>query len=175
MPESIPKDPAKAAALARDPGTPVETLAKLAKSEPTFLREDVARHQNVTPELLQSLMPGRLEKEVDHRIAAALVSNPICPSSVLGALIRLLESEMVDGSRRENRRWEDLAVALLSHANCPETDAAAFLRSADLPRAIKVPIAERSPVKGVLRALLADPSETVRRAAAARTARTVSS
>ena len=168
MQEHIPADPAKKAALARDVNTPTVILEELAKSPLVFLREDVARHPNATPELLSNIAPERLESDTDLRIAVALVSNPITPPSVLVSLLRHLKSEKVDGSHRENWKWEDLAVKTLCHRNCPEPEAAVFLSTTHLPRGQKVRIAEHTTVTGILVLLSKDISEQVRRAATGR-------
>lgn len=61
-------------------------------------------------------------------------------------------------------------MAILTHALCPERDSLAFLRSSRLPKRRKVQVAERSSAEGVLRFLLEDPREPVRRAAQLRLA-----
>src|SRR5258706_14305744 len=113
MPESIPTDPARLAALARNVNTSPATLEQLAKSDLTFIREDVARHPNATGELLLRLVPTTLENEADRRVAAAVVSNPLTPGPALLAVARLLPPERLDGSRRENCKWEELTLATL--------------------------------------------------------------
>ena len=167
MPESIPTDPARLAALARNVTTSLATLEQLAKSDLTFIREDVARHPNATGELLLRLVPTTLENEADRRVAAAVVSNPLTPGPALLAVARLLPPERLDGSRRENWPWEDLAVATLSHANFPVTDAVRLIQSTHLSNDLKVRLAERRPNKGILDLLSEDRSEKVCMAAAA--------
>lgn len=166
MSESIPTDPTKAAALARNANTSLVTLEQLAISDLTFLREAVAHHPNVTVELLLRLVPLSLENEADRRVAAAVVSNPLTSGSALLAVARLLPPERLEGSRREDWTWEDLALAALSHGNFPETEAVNLIQSAHLSNDFKVRLAERHPNKRILDLLSEDRSEKVRRAAA---------
>ena len=168
----IPNDPVRAGALARDPKTPIEILAELAKSDLMFLREDVAHHPNTSPELLMNLLPDTLNSENDRRMATALVTNPITPEPALSKLSQLVTPEMVNGSRRENWAWERLVVELVTHKNCPSMDALALLKSEGLTKKIKTRIAERSSSEHILNTLLTDPSEVVRRAAAASLSKT---
>jgi hypothetical protein len=159
-------DPSKAAALSRDETTSLATLEELAQSDLPFLRENVARHPNVTPELLLELVPTWLETDGDLSVAKAVVSNSRTPSAALLAVIRLLRYERLDGSRRENWRWEDVALIALSHRNVPGDDAVKVIESLGLPKSLKVRSAEYHPNKRVLMFLLSDQSESVRMAAA---------
>jgi hypothetical protein len=164
--EFILMDPSKASALSRDVTTSLATLEELAQSDLPFLRENVARHPNVTAELLLSLVPSSLESDGDLSVAKAVVSNPRTPSTALLAVIRLLQSERLDGSRRENWRWEDVAVVALSHGNIPGDDAVNAIESLELPRSLKIRLANQHPNKRVLEFLLLDQSEAVRMVAA---------
>jgi hypothetical protein len=159
-------DPAKASALSRDVTTPLATLEELAQSDLPFLRENVARHPNVTPELLLELVPSSLETDGDLSVAKAVVSNPQTPSAALLAVIRLLRSERLDGSRRENWRWEYLALIALSHRNVPGDDAVKAIKSLGLAKSLKVRLVEHHPNERVLEFLSSDQSESVRKAAA---------
>jgi len=130
-------DPSKATAISRDPTTPLATLEALAKSDLPFLRENVARHPNVTPELLVDLVPSALESDGDLSVAMAIASNPRTPIAALLGILRLLRSERLDGSRRENWRWENLAVTVLSHRNVPEDVTVSAINSLALARSLR--------------------------------------
>jgi len=136
-------DPAKASALSRDAATPLATLQELARSDLPFLRENVARHPNVSPELLLNLIPSALESDGDLSVAIAVASNPRTPIAALVGIIELLRPERLDGSHRENWRWENLAVAALSHRNVPEDVAANAIDSLALAKSLRVRLAER--------------------------------
>jgi hypothetical protein len=155
-------DPAKASALARDPRTPAETLETLAAAGLPFLREYVAVHPNATADLLRRLAPTTLRTENDVALARALTTNEATPSDAIGGLLEAIGPDAVDGSRRENRPHEELALRLLAHPNCPEDAAARFVGARDLPRPFRVSLAQGVASSAILEALAADPSAVVR-------------
>jgi hypothetical protein len=144
-------DPAKASALSRDAATPLATLQELARSDLPFLRENVARHPNVSLELLLNLVPSALESDGDLSVAIAVASNPRTPIAALLGIIELLRPERLDGSHRENWRWENLGVAALSHRNVPEDLAANAIDSLALAKSLRVRVAERRSIDGTER------------------------
>ncbi len=113
------------------------------------MRDAVVRHPNVSVELLLRLVPSTLENEADRRVAAAVVSNPLTAGPALLAVARLLPPERLEGSRRENWPWENLALAMLSDGHFPETEAVSVIQSAHLSNDFKVRLAERHPNKGI--------------------------
>ena len=161
-------DPAKASALSRDVTTPLATLEELARSELPFLRENVARHPNVTSELLLSLVPSALASESEFSVAMAVLSNPRTPGGAILSLIQLLTRERVDGTRRENFAWERLAVAALGHPNVPTVPAEEAIQSLALPKSLRIRLAEHCRNRAVLHFLATDASAAVRNAAACR-------
>lgn len=115
----LPTDPSQAAALARSPDLSSEQLQALATSDLPFLREAAAQHPQSSPELLASLVPKQLSDDAALRIARSLSVNPSAPAQVLAALLQILDPELLDGSRRENWRFEQLAIDILRHPTCP--------------------------------------------------------
>ena len=163
---SIPTDPAKLTALARDPKTPCWILEQLAKLDLVFLKEEAARHPNADVALLLSLIPESFDKEGDRRVAAALLSNPITPGPALLSLAGLLKAQDLEGGRRENWPIEELALKILSHSNFPRAEAREILNSLHLAKSLRMRLAKRSSNEGVLEALMVDPSQSVRDLAA---------
>jgi len=165
---SIPADPAIAAALVRDSGTPADVLAELATSPLAFLREGVATHPNVTPDLLDSLVQEHLDPVTDLglALARAIARNTRTQSTTLAKIIGLLAPDKLDGARRENWPFEDLTALVLTHRNCPELEGALFLKRTSLPRDLKARIGRNTASREILEVLKSEGNSTVQRAAA---------
>ena len=99
-------------------------------------------------------------------LARAIARNARTQSTTLAKIMGLLSPDKLDGSRRENWPFEDLAALVLTHRNCPEREGAAFLERARLPRELKARIARNTASREILEALKSEDSATVQRAAA---------
>jgi hypothetical protein len=126
-----------------------------------FLREYVAVHPNVTSALLDGLVPGALATPNDVGLTRAITMNETTPASILGRILEMIGPERVDGSRRENGPYEELALRALAHANCPAAAAEQFIATRDLPRSFRVSLAQAVTSVRVLEMLSSDASEIV--------------
>jgi hypothetical protein len=143
-----------------------EQLCALAASDLAFLREAAAAHPCSTPDLLATLVPHDLSNDVAQRIANALALNPSTPSDVLERLLGLLDPQVLDGSRRENWPFDQLAVNVLRHPRCPvQAGLGAIGHSA---RGLRIRMAEAVANPAFLEKLASDLSETVSSIAKAR-------
>jgi hypothetical protein len=154
-------DPSRASALARDPSTPADTLEILTGLGLPFLCQYVAVHPNATPALLAGLTPATLSTDNDVALARALTMNEGTPADVLSRLLDLLRSEQLNGTRRENHPFEEVALRILSHPNCPEQAAERVLNTRELPRSFRVSLAQSVAAVAILEALAADASAVV--------------
>jgi hypothetical protein len=126
-----------------------------------FLREYVAVHPNAPPALLIDLAPAALETSNDVALARAITMNEAAPAGALGRLLQMIGDERVDGSRRENGPYEELALRLLAHPSCPAGAAERFVATRDLSRSFRVSLAQAVEAVAVLEALCADASPVV--------------
>ena len=154
-------DPSKASAQARDPNTGPAELEMLAGLGLPFLQEYVAVHPNATPALLRKLAPNMLRSENDIALGRAITRNDAAPADVLVGLLDLVTCEHVDGTRREHRPVEELALRVVSHPNTPAHAITRFLNTRDLPRALRVSLAQCVVAVAVLETLTADESPVV--------------
>lgn len=161
-------DPSTASALARDPDTGSDALEMLCELGLPFLREYVAVHPNTPWELLERLAPRALRTENDVALARALTMNEGTPGGVLGRLLGLIDAQRVDGARRENWAYEELALRTMAHPNCPPTAAREFIAAHDLPRSFRCSLAQGVASVEVLETLANDVSEVVSAIAAER-------
>ncbi len=161
-------DPAKAVALALDSSTSEEQLVALSQMGLTFLMEYVARHPNVTPDLLESLTPSSISSEADLRAATAVAGSEKAPGLPLLRLLALVLREALDGSRRENWHYEGLAAMILAHPNCPTEEAVATLHAAKLSKNLRLAVSQAATDRRVLSTPAHDSSPEVREAVAAK-------
>ncbi|MGK7929623.1 MAG: hypothetical protein AB4290_31015 [Spirulina sp.] len=168
-----PRDPKKAADAAQSPNATIEDLECLATSEFFLVREYVACHPNVNPTILDNLVPSDLDSPSElgsgkYSLALAIAGNAKSLPSTLDKLLSLIDLSQVDGLRRENKPYERLAVAILTHANCHRVVAVRLLNEWRLSRRVKLEAAKYSKSQDVLRILTSDRSMKVSDAALTR-------
>lgn len=166
MAYEAPTDPAKAVAAARSTDATIDELQVLARSPYKFVREYVANNPNVTSGILFGIVPPEVESDTNYGIARAIVRSPRASADILRTLSELIDIARCDGSRRENYRFEELAIAVAVHPNCPPELTLSILARAG--RRVREKVAEKSAKDDVLEALLSDPSGRVRSLASAR-------
>ena len=133
----IPKDPFRAVTLARAPDTSPEILASLTLSPLAFVREAAITNASTPLTAITTVAPLTLNTEAELGIARSIASRPDVPRSLLEQLIALLNPLQLDGSRRENWPHEQLALALLSHPNLPNSAAPAFFKAVKVSKSLK--------------------------------------
>lgn len=160
-----PSDPKRALmrAVASD-ATPAE-LAALSKSEFSFVRVRVAENPNVTADILSSIAPSAIDfskSRGDFELACAVARNTQTRAGTLEQVLLTIPKKELDGSRRENRVWEELLLLLLGNPGMPDKTVLTFLEGANLSTSLKRKIARASASAIVLNVLGQDASGAVR-------------
>ncbi len=163
-------DPAKAIAAARNPATTPEELRLLSEFEFMFVREAVAAHPLVTTEILDGLLPVDIGVYEQYCVARSVADSDRTSATTLGAVLALIDARQLDGSRRENWTYEDVAKRALTRARCPIAEAERLLDDSLVGMGVRLYVAKNAHSVDVLSILLRDRSKRVREAAAAQKA-----
>ncbi len=155
-----PKDYLDAAKL---PETSSSELEILAKSEYDFVQIAVARHPHVTPEILASLVPAKVESWNEQELSAALAQNPKTPTESLSELAERLIPVLNHG--RGNDNGLRAGVNLCCNPNAPMDVIQKVLNPDEVAVHLRKVVARESQRKDVLNLLLGDRSEVVRKRA----------
>ena len=133
----VTQDPFLASALAHATDTDPAVLAALTFSSHGFVREAALSNQATPLSALTVAIPSSLGTEAQVGIARAIASRDDAPPALLEQLLALLEPSTIDGSRRENWRYEQLASALLVHRNISEAVKDAFMTRVKLSKRVR--------------------------------------
>lgn len=159
----VPEDPVQAKALAADPGTSPDVLCSLAKSRARFIRDAAILNLSTPREFVEGLLPRSLGTATSIEVATAIVGRADLSEPALNQILSLLQSDHVNGSRREHWPVEQLAVAVVTHKNCPPAAFADFLRRTNPSTSLRKRFAEGAVRAEILQHLEVDRSASVRK------------
>lgn len=149
---------------AKSPETPALELAFLAKSEYNFVRLAVAQNPNVTAEILASLVPENLDSWNEQEIARALTQNEKTSLETLALLAEKLIPVLDSG--RDNDLGLEAGIYLCNNPNTPFEAIEKIMVSEKASTLFRRKVASKSRRQDVLKLLLTDRSEAVRKRAA---------
>ena len=158
-----PKDYFEAA---QDPQTSATELAVLARSAYEFVHTAVAKHPNVTAEILLMITPSDYSLYVQHTLALTIASNPKTPTEALDQIARGVLPFL--DNRRGNKWALHVGVRLCCHANTSPDAVAAILDPNKAAVQLRKNVARESHRFDALALLMFDPSARVIRALARR-------
>jgi len=148
---------------AKSPETPSPELEALARSAYDFVQIAVARHPHVTPEILASLVPAKVESWNEQELAAVLAQDPKTPVEALHKLAEKLVPVLNHG--RGNDNGLRAGVNLCCNANAPLETIKKVLNPDEVSVHLRKAVARETERKDVLKLLLGDRSEAVRKRA----------
>jgi hypothetical protein len=148
---------------AKSPETPVEELGFMAKSGYDFVRIGVAQNPNVTPDILASLIPSKIESWNEQALAATLTENLKTPVEAL----MLLATELIPvlNHGRGNDQGFRAGVNLCCNPHTPLESIREVLNPDKVATQFRKGVARETRRQDVLNLLLSDRSETVRKRA----------
>jgi hypothetical protein len=149
--------------VARSRDTSADELSILAESQHSFVREAVADHPNTDPSVLAQLVPVNLQSSPAQYIAAAIARNANAPSVALARLAAGVLPFLDNG--REHQKHFEVGVALCCNANTPKDAIPSLLDYQQTSATFRKVVARETKREDVVRLLLLDRSETVRKEA----------
>ena len=138
----VTQDPFLARTLANATDTDPAVLAALTSSSHAFVREAALSNQATPLSALAGAIPSSLSTEAQVGIARAIASREDAPPALLEQLLALLEPSNIDGSRRENWPYEQLASALLVHRNISEPLRDGFMSKYKLSKRVRLLVSQ---------------------------------
>jgi hypothetical protein len=163
--QSMPKyyGPKEQLDAARSPGTSRDELSVLAESQHSFVREAVADHPNTDPSVLAELVPINMQSAPDQYIASAIARNANAPSVALARLAAGVLPFLDNG--REHHKHFEVGVAVCCNANTPKDAIIKLLDYQRTSATFRKVVARETKREDVVRLLLLDRSENVRKEA----------
>jgi hypothetical protein len=163
--QSMPKyhGPKEELDAARSPGASRDELSVLAESQHSFVREAVADHPNTDPFVLAELVPINLLSAPDQYIASAIARNANAPSFALERIAAGVLPFLDNG--REHQKHFEVGVALCCNANTSQDTIIKLLDYEQTSATFRKVVARETKCEDVVRLLLLDRSETVRKQA----------
>jgi hypothetical protein len=148
---------------ANSPETPSAELRELAKVPYDFVVTAVARNPNTEPDILASLVPTHIETWNEQERAAAVAQHFNTPVETLNLLAKALEPLLDNG--RGHQMGFQAGMLLCCNPKTPIETISALLQPGCVSMQFRKVVAREARRRDVLRILLSDPSETVRKRA----------
>jgi len=150
---------------ARSPEASIEELQILAASVYDFVRVAVANNPNATPQVLNSMLPEKINSWNEQDLASSLAKHEKTSPATLSVLAEKLLPVM--NNARGNDRGFRAGVSLCCNPNTPSEAVQRILCDPIVATQIRKMVAKETRREDALRILLTDRSEAVRKKAQA--------